>query len=264
MGEELKPSSKELGINKETTKSRKLTREEVIKRLENKENLEDLVLVDLDLAGLNLEGKSFRRSDIRGLSLYRKDKDKEGQIIELKTNIQGADFTDATVADLGPEVFFGRVEAKGATFGFTENLVSRRTRLKESGQTPTAENCGGFFGFNGSEGNFNNTQWANIDFGGGSGYEAIFPGTDLTAATIQGSDLAGIDFSQTKIDHIKIIDPVSLLEMKINTSQIETIANGVQLSNQDQQAEFSQIKTKEGSRKALESYFHLTIVETQD
>lgn len=248
----------------EVKKPDKVTRAEVISMLESGENLENLILADLDLAGLDLEGKSFRGSDIRGASLYRKDQGEDGKSVEVKTNIKGADITDATIADLGPEVFFGRVDAEGAMFGYSEDLISRRKRHKESGEAPKAADTGGLFGFNGSQGNFRKTKWVNADFGGGSGYESVFPGADLSEAVIEGSDISGMDFSETKIDNIVIKDPVGLRGMKINEKQIESVARAVQFTNQEKQAEFLKEKEDKDPRKALEDYFQIVIVKTKD
>src|SRR3989339_764977 len=231
----------------EIEKPKKLTRDEVESRLATGESLENLILTDLDLAGLNFEGKSFRESDIRGMSLYREEQKEDGTLVEIRTNIKGADFTDTTIADMGPEVFFGRVDAGGATFGYTEKLVDRRKRHKESGKAPTAEDTGGLFNFNGSEGNFKKTRWVNADFGGGSGYEAIFPKADLSEATIEESDLTEINLSETNIENIKIIDPVSLFGMKINENQIESVVQAIQLTDQEKQTEFLKEKAEKGS-----------------
>lgn len=247
----------------EIEKPEKLTREEVINKLERGEDLENLILTDLDLAGLNFEGKSFRGSDIRGMSLYRKEQREDGTSVEIKTNIKGADFTDVTIADFGPGVFFGRVDAEGAIFGYTENLISKRKlhrkRLKESGKAPKAEDIGGLFSFDGSEGNFRKTKWVNTDFGGGSDYESIFPGADLSEAVIEGSDLSGMDFSETKIDNISIIGPMLLNGLKINEKQIESMVQAIELSDQKTQSEFLEEINKKGQKKALEDYFGIII-----
>lgn len=248
----------------EVEKPKKLTRQEVESRLAKGESLENLILTDLDLAGLNFEGKSFRRSDIRGMSLYREEQKEDGILVEIRTNIKGADFTDTTIADLGPEVFFGSVDAEGTTFGYTEKLVDRRKRHKESGKAPTAEDTGGLFNFNGSEGNFKKTRWVNTDFGGGSGYEAIFLKADLSEAIIEGSDLTEIDFSTIKIDSIKIKDPISLHGLKINEQQILTLVRAIKLSDEKYQSEFSEEIRSKGERKALEDYFGINIVEIKD
>jgi len=228
----------------------KLTREDVIKRLEQNENLENFNLAELDLSVLNFEGKSFRGSDIRGITFEN-------------AYIKNADFTNAVIADLGPEVIFARVNAEGATFGFTENLVARRKRQRESGKSPEVADIGGLFNFNGSVGNFRKTKWLNADFGGGSGYETLFLDADLSEAEITGCDLNQIDFSETKIDKIKIIDPVSLQGMKIAENQIETLVQSIQLTDEETQAEFLKEKKEKGSRKALEDFFEIIIVETK-
>ena len=234
-----------------TEKPIKLTREDVIKRIEKGENLENFNLADLDLSDLNFEGKSFRGSDIRGITFEN-------------ANIKNADFTNAVIADLGPEVLFARVNAEGATFGFTENLVARRKHQREAGKPPQAADFSGLFNFNGSVGNFRKTKWLNADFGGGSGYEAIFPDADLSEAEITGCDLHQIDFSETKIDKIKIIDPVSLQGMKIAKNQIEALVHSIQLTNEKAQAEFLQEIKEKGARKALEDFFGIVIVGIKD
>lgn len=246
---------------KEAEKPKKLTREEVESRLTAGESLENLILEDLNLAGLNFEGKSFRGSDIRGLSLYKEEQKEDGTIVEIRTNIKGADFTDITIAAHWAEALFARVDAEGATFGYTENLVSRRKRHQESGKNPTAHDIGGLFSFNGGEGNFQKTKWINIDFGGGSGYEAIFPKADLSESIIEASDLTEIDLSTAKIDGIKIKDPISLRGLIINEQQITTAVEAIELTNSQYQSEFLEEVKNNGQRKALENYFGIIIVE---
>jgi uncharacterized protein YjbI with pentapeptide repeats len=248
----------------EALEPKKLTREEIESRLANGENLENLNLTDLNLAGLNLEGKSFRGSDIRGMSLYREEKKEDGTLVEIQTNIKGADFTDATIADFGPEVFFERVNAEGAIFGFTEDLISRRNRhieYKKSGRAPGAEDTGELLKFNGSEGNFKKTKWINVDFGGGSGYESTFSDADLSESIMEGSDLTGMDFSTTKIDSIKIKDPMSLSGLIINEQQIPIMVQAIELTDEKAQREFLEEVKNKGPQKALEDFFLVVIVE---
>ncbi len=255
---EFRPPESEAEIPK------KLTRADVESRLERDDSLENLDLTDLDLAGLNFEGRSFRGSDIRGMTLYGKEKGEGDTIIERRTNIRDSDWTDAIIADLGEGVFFGRVDAKGATFGYTESLVSRRKRHKKAGKAPTAEDTGGLFGFDASQGNFKKTIWRNIDFGGGSNYESIFPDADLSQSLIEGSDLTKMDFSTTKIDGIKIKDPMSLHGMKINKEQILSIVQAIELTDKKCQSEFLEKTKSSGQRKALEDYFGIVIVEVKN
>ena len=243
-------------------KLQKINREEVEAKLARGENLESLDMKDLDLAGLNSEGKSFRGSDIRGVIFYGEKRSEEGKIIELITNLRRADFMDTTIGDLGPETIFGRVEAEGAIFGFTESLISRRKRhatMNKSGERPEAADSGGLYNFNGGGGNFRKTKWNNIDFGGGSGYEAIFPGADLSEAEIVGSDLAGLDFSTTKIDGIKIKDPLSLQGLIITAEQVDTLVRAIELSDENERQKFAEEVKQKGPRKALENYFGIII-----
>lgn len=247
----------------EVERHKKLTRAEVESRLERGESLENLDLTGLDLAGLDLEGKSFRGSDIRGMTLYGKEKGEGDTIIERRTNIRDSDWTDVTIANFGEGVFFNRVDAEGATFGYTENLSSRRKRHKEADKAPTAEDTGGLFCFVGSQGNFKKTIWRNVDFGGGSDYESVFEGADLSQSLIEGSDLREKDFSTTKIDGIKIKDPLSLHGMKINEEQISSIAGAIELTNKKHQSEFLEKVKNSGQRKALEDYFEIVIIEVK-
>lgn len=243
----------------EVKKLEKLTREEVNNKIKKKENLEGFDLQGIHLVGLNLEKMSFRGSDVRGIVLYYPE---EGGETEVKTNIRKTDWTDATFADTGM-TYFNKVDAEEATFGYTENLISRRERHQENhqktGKAPGAEDTGGLYGFNGNGGNFKKTRWNNCDFGGGSGYEATFPGADLSESAMEGCDLSGVDFSKTKIENIIIKDPVSLRGLKINEQQIEFIAQSIKLSDQKAQAKFSEEISSKGPREALISYFGIII-----
>jgi len=247
---------------KEVRRLKKITREEVEANLARGENLEDLDIKDLDLAGLNFEEKKFRGSDIRGAWFYGKKQDEEGKIIELITNLRRADFTDTTIGDLGPETVFGRVEAEGAIFGFTEDLISRRKRhaaMNNSGERPDAADSGGLYGFNGGGGNFKKTKWKNIDFGGGSDSGALFPGADLSEAEIVGSDLAGLDLSTTKIDDIKIKDPLSLQGLIITAEQVDTLVRAIELSDENERQKFAEEVKQKGPEMALKDYFRVII-----
>ncbi len=199
---------------------------EVIRRLGAGEGLENLILTDLNLAGLELEGVSFRGADIRGVSLYREEESEDGKTIETTTNIRGADFTDAIFA--GGTDFY-RVDAEGTIFGYTESIDSRRKSHPGD--------CGGLFRFDGCEGNFKETRWTNIDFGGGTEFEAMFFGADLSGAVVRECLLAEIDLSETTIEGITIIDPapISLNGLKINKQQIESLAQAIKLADKEEQ-----------------------------
>ncbi|MFH1667532.1 MAG: hypothetical protein ABH884_00725 [Candidatus Komeilibacteria bacterium] len=250
--------------NFETVKPKQLSRVEVENILEVGQNLENLILTDLDLAGLDLAGKSFRNSDIRGLSLYRQEQDQEGQKVEIRTNIKGADFTDVICSDMGVEVFFGRVDAEGAKFGYTEDLITRRKRQAESGVKPNVKDNGGLFGFNGSEGNFRKTEWINIDFGGGFCYEAIFPRADLSEAVLVGCDLTEMDWTETLIDNIKIVDPTSLVGLRIRTEQVVTIIKALEFTDPVRQATFLQTQKEISPQECLVENFQINIVAKKE
>ncbi|MBI3335798.1 MAG: pentapeptide repeat-containing protein [Candidatus Portnoybacteria bacterium] len=247
------------GQEAETPK--KLTREEIEERLARGEDMENLILTDLDLAGLNFEGKSFRGSDIRGMILYREERKEDGTIFEVRTNVKNTDWRDATIADLGVEVFFRRVDAEGAIFAYTEDLTSRRQRHGISDEPPMPEDTGGLFNFNGREGNFKRTKWISVDFGGGSGYEAIFTGADLSESIIESSDLAQMDFSTANIEGIKIKGQLSLQGMKINEHQVSSLVRGIELTDETERLEFLELVKGRGEAEALKEYFGIIIVE---
>jgi uncharacterized protein YjbI with pentapeptide repeats len=255
---------KSLGQAPEIMRSKKLSKKQLERRLATGENPEKLNLTDFDLAGLDLEGKSFRKSDLRGAQFYWRGEGKDGSMIEARTNIKRADFTDATIGEFGPATLFVRVEAEEASFGFSEDLNSRRKRhlaLKKAGKIPATQDSGQFLNFNASEGNFKKTKWKNINFGGGTGYEAILFGADLSGAEIAGCDLSEIDFASVKIDGLKIIDPSSLRGLKIEEEQVPALAAAIQLSNEKTAAEFSLEITAKGAAGALMDFFEVEIIK---
>jgi uncharacterized protein YjbI with pentapeptide repeats len=245
-------------LNPKVTEPKKLTRQDVIGRLEQGEDLNDLDLKDLNLAGLALAGKSFKRSDIRGMSLYEERDGANGTIIEITTNIQGADFTDAIIADTAQGTDFYSVDAEGATFGYTESIVSRRISHPKDG--------GGLFRFDGRGGNFKRTRWTNTDFGGGTGFEAMLEGADLSGAVMEGCLLAEIDLSKTNIEDISIIGtpPLFLNAIKINAQQVKSLAQAIKLTDEKEQSRFEEEIRDNGQRKALEDHFGTIIVKTED
>ncbi len=207
------------------TERLRLTRAEVEERLARGEHLEHVDLHDGDLAGLELRGKRFRHSIVYGLQLYRGDGD---PATEVRTDIRNTDWTDAAMASIGQEAFFGRVNAEGAEFGFTETLVERRQRHAASGQPPTDLDSGSYANFNGAEGNFLRTTWRNIDFGGGSGYEVRFENADLIGATFEGCDLSGIDLSTSTATNLTVRN-CTLNGLTIGAHQIDAFLDGIQL-----------------------------------
>jgi uncharacterized protein YjbI with pentapeptide repeats len=237
----------------------KITKQEIGARLARGEKkLEKLDLCDVDLAGLDLKNISFRGSDIRGLNLYRESKEGQWNI----TNIQETNWTDATVASIGNGAFFVRVEAEKAVFGFTEKIEQRRKNFKTLGRTPFDSESGQYQNFNGNGGNFKNTQWTNIDFGGDAqgGLEASFYQADLSASVFIGCDLSYLDFSETKIENIKIIDPYLLQGLSINSKQIPIIIAAITLTDKKQMDEFRDEISSKSAQKALEDYFEIQIV----
>lgn len=205
------------------TERPQLTRADVEERLGRGEHLEGVSLVDLDLAGLELRGKRFCESDVWGLQLHRSA---DETTLEVTTDIRDTDWTDAAFASIGQETFFGRVNAEGATFGFTETLAARRQRHAASGQPPSDRDSGSYHNFNGIEGNFRRTTWRNIDFGGGTGYDALFTEADLTDAVIDGCNLGGLDLTTATITGMEFRDGCWLRGMRIRADQMEAVLSG--------------------------------------
>ncbi|MDP3795353.1 MAG: pentapeptide repeat-containing protein [bacterium] len=253
--------------DRELEQLRPLLRQDVEARIARGEHFEQMTLRDLDLSGLSFDGMSFRGADIRGSTFYRSVRDAEGNITEEhQSSIQDCEFTDAIVADLGPEVFLGRINGRGTRFGYTEQLSARRDRhARETaqGRLPSAEDSGGFYNFNGSEGNFQETTWKNIDFGGGSGYEAIFHGADLRNARFEGCDLSFIDLSTAILDGILIQGPISVQGMVISSEYVDDVARGVAFDVSEEQKALSRDLQTKGSRQTLVESLGVEVVEPE-
>jgi uncharacterized protein YjbI with pentapeptide repeats len=227
-------------------------------------NYEHSDLKDLDLAELDLEGASFRGADVRGLILYRTEGEQKKE-----TNIRGTDWTDATFADLGPQTVFQYVNAERATFGFSETLADRRNRLAEAGVRPAAEDTGGFLNFDGRGANFRDSSWRNVDFGGeldadgrpAPGYEALFTASDLSGATFDGASLKGIYWSDAIIDRVTVKDPDSLSGLTIRADQVPALADGIVLTDTQDQAAWEELRRAEGDAAALRKRFGALIIE---
>ena len=201
-----------------------LDRAGVIEALGNGKHLEGVAIPDVNLAGLELRGKSFRGSDVRGVKLF----DEENP--ETRTDIRETDWTDAEIGDFGNETLFVGVDATGAKFGFSEPLLVRRARHLGAGGDPKVEDSGALCNFNGQNGDFIDTTWKNVNFAGGSGYEARFEGADLSGSTFEGADLRAIDFSQSKLENVAIKNPVSLVGMRVRFADAESLAKGITFS----------------------------------
>ncbi len=228
--------------------------------LEKGGGFEDVSLLDQDLAGFKLEGKSFRRSDARGLKLFREEGIGKYEIADIRNT----DWTDADVADFSSPAFFCAVEAEGARFGFTETLTDRESRQKREGKEPAWNDCGGYHNFVGNDGGFKRTQWTNIDFGGLSGHEAVFSGADFTDAVFEGCALCGIDLSEACLKGVKILDFYEIVGLKISERYADDVANGLRLSRPEDQKEFVRLVKEVGAKEALQNYLSVWVkpVET--
>ena len=231
-----------------------LDRPQIEARIKQRNNLENLDLRQLNLAGLNIEGLSLRGSDVRGLSFFVNE--------ETITNIRKTDWTDCVMGDLQTVTELMFVDAEDAKFGFSESIDARRLRhikMKELGQISTAFVSGSFANFDGSCSDFSKTTWANIDFAGGTGWKANFWGANLDGAVFDNCDLQALDFSETQIDNLKIIDPPEIKGLIITAEQVPMITAGIFLSNQNAMAAWQEeIRTK-GEQKALEEFFDIII-----
>jgi hypothetical protein len=92
-----------------------LSREDVTKILEQGGELEDVSLLDRDLSGLKLDGKSFCRSDARGLKLCREIEDGKYEMAEIRNT----DWIDADIADLSSPACRTRHQRCGSTSNFS-------------------------------------------------------------------------------------------------------------------------------------------------
>lgn len=236
----------------------KLTAAQVAEKIKRGESLENLDLQDLNLAGLPLAEKSFRGADLRGVSLYQYDQDKDKETV---TNISRADFREAILADTAGGCDFFRVDAEGAKFGYSETLADRRTRhqnkFRAVGQKPPITDSGAFYRFDGSEGNFQKTFWLNVDFGSGTDFNADFTGADLSGATFAGCDLSGLDLSRTKIAGLKLIGFNLLDRLIINENQVAELAAAIKESGLNQT--FAALLPA-GAAAALKECFNIVIL----
>jgi uncharacterized protein YjbI with pentapeptide repeats len=255
MGERFGGGERWLGELKAARKE--LSRAEIEARIIRGENFEGISLADRDISGEDLSGKSFRSSDVRGLTLFEEE---SGDTTEIKNT----DWTDADIADLGSIADFRSVEAEGAKFGFTETLKERRARQEREGKKKEWNDCGGYHNFVGNNGNFQRTTWNNIDLGGGSGYEAAFFDADLIGAVYHGCDLHGMDLSRARLANVRIIDPELLGGMKIYEKYVSDVARGISFTDAESQAEWSAALSEKGEAKALEEYFGIVIVPLED
>lgn len=229
--------------------------DEVRAILEQGGEFEGVSLLDQDLAGFNLEGKSLRRSDARGLKLFRDEGEGKYEI----ANIKNTDWTDADVADFTSPAFFCAVEAEGARFGFAETLLDRQNRLEREGKEPSWNDCGGYHNFVGNDGGFMRTRWTNIDFGGYTGHEAVFSGADLTDAVFEGCSLSGMDLSEACLKGVKIIDFHEIDGLKISERYADDVANGLHLPRPEDQEEFAQMVKDVGAKEALQNYLSVWV-----
>jgi len=245
-------------------KPKKPTIEQVLEIMRvGDKDLSGLDVSDLRLNGENLVGGKFRDCDACCIDLSPRKGDGG---VEEPTDIRDTDWTNATFAPLAEFSSFKGVNAENATFGYEMTLEERQlmfAKIKEEGRIPNEYECGGYFGFDGSDGNFKNTKWTNIDFGDGSGYEAFFPGANFEGAVFDGCNLREIYLAESKLKGAKfIINNVSYLRgMVINKDQVEMVSQGISLSDSVEQHEFETIKSALGTLRALEIYFNLEVVD---
>jgi len=249
-------------------KPKKPTAEQVRAILNGDRDMSGLDINNLRLNGFDMKGCDFTGCDARGIDLSPETKQNGKETAEKPTDIRETNWTDATFASAGEFTSFKDVNAKGAIFGFKMTLAERQQMIAETiknkGRGPNEFECGGYFNFDGTGADFSKTKWINIDFGGGSGYEAFFDGADFKEADFKGCNMSNIDLSNTKLDKVKfaINEPDELFGMVINSEQIEMIIQGISLNNPEKQRQFEAILSALGSsRNALEVYFRLVIID---
>jgi uncharacterized protein YjbI with pentapeptide repeats len=213
-------------------KNKHLTRGDVERKIAAGEQLLSVDIQNLDLAGLPLMEKKFCLSDARGIKLHRRDVDTQAETI---TDISNSDWTDALLATENGETVFVAVQAQGARFGFTEQLIDYQTQNKQtqtSGKHTIVEAMNGLHKFNGARGNFQRTSWKNIDFGQAE-FGAYFKQADFHGAIFDGCDLSGIDLSTCDLSGIMIKDPLELEGLKISENDMLSVAQGLAFSAED-------------------------------
>jgi len=233
-----------------------LTVEQVKQRLLAGENLEKTNLKKLNLTGIDMPGASLRFSDVRNISFD------DGQ--ETITNLNDTDWTDCIIGTVEAPTELVFVDAQNAKFGYSETLDEKRLRLieqKAQGKIPTSFETGAFYNFNGSCSDFTGSVWTNIDFGGATGWEAIFFSTKFNDATFDNCDLMEIDLSKTFLANAKFIDPVSLAGMIITEKQIPDLIKGIVITNDLKRATWQEKIASKGETKALEDHFKIIIIE---
>ncbi len=238
----------------------KLTREEVLARTEAGEALQNCDLRQVDLSGLDLDGQDFSGSDIRGVKFF-------DEKLETGANIRNTKWMDVVVAETDGGADFRQVDAEGAVFGFTDDLINVRERNRqrhaENGQVPTEIEINAYYLFWGKEANFKKTKWNNIDFGGGEGgMEISFTRADLSEAEFDGCDFSDVDLSTATLEGIKIIRPVTLERMKIHVSQVRTIVSAIDLQDNELMQDFFLDVEDLGEKEALEKFFDIEIVDS--
>ena len=244
------------GFNPEA--KRKLTREEVESILaltEDREALESFDLSDLNLSGLNLSNRSFRGCDARGISLGPKF-DEDGQIIE-GTNAENADWTDAFFESYGPYANFMGIEANNSVFGFGKTLYQQRNQTRETAM----KNPSLYLGFDGRRGKFKNCKWKNIDFQGGSQFGTMFNDADLSGSEFDGCDLREFNWTDVKIDGIKITiyDPDSLNRLMIYEDQAQDLINAINFHDEAYKDGFEAERAKQKPEDLLYNFLMVQV-----
>ncbi len=246
-------------------KSKKLTTQDILKLISQEKKVHDVDMTDVRLCGENLSGVSFRGCDIRGINFSPKQAESEHGL-EKPTDITNTDWIDTIVATTSGYTSFVAVMADGAKFGFEMTLADRNEMIatikEKENRGPQESECGGYFNFDGRDGVFTNTTWKNIDFGGGTNYNADFSGARLDAAFFDRCNLQQIDLSQTSLEWIgiKVESVLQLKGMIIAEDQVEIIAEGIIVTNNEMQKDFSALKVAVGSSSALEEFFGIVII----
>ena len=239
----------------ERPEMKKTTREEVEARLTRGEHLEKMNMGDLDLSGLELGGRRFNGSDVRGLRLFNEARAE-------RTDIRNTEWRDVELCSLGQETVLAYADAEGSNFGYSETLSARRQRC--AGKRLPEQDSGAYLNFNVQQAKLARTSWENIDFGGAfadDGYEARFQGADLKGARFAGCDLSNLDLTESDIAGLVIEDPDSLAGLRLDADQVEAVAAGIRYSDKKVNDELKAALAADGARKLLTGSFGVIIVK---
>jgi uncharacterized protein YjbI with pentapeptide repeats len=223
---------KELGFEDEAEEI-KLTRELVIRRINNKENFDGEDLRSIDLSELNFRGLSFKNSILTGTSIKNSDLSKcdfSGANLS-KTDLSGAKLIGAILGDADLT---------------SANMV--KSELNEAAVEGAV---------------FENAKLNNANLNNVKGKDAIFFRADLTEANLIKSDFSGADFSKTILDKTNFTSTVLCETSVEGASGIQANFSATDLTMiKASGSNFA--KSKFSKAKGLESIWEKAVLDEAD